>query len=126
MQKMGVLVSVLLAACSSIPAEPFVERDASTDVVEDRGRDAGVVVTPRDASVVDAAPLEDAGPLAPECNGSLHASDCAALHLPSAYGVESTCESFPYLGTMRRPKGLAGCVDWETLATGERLTCCPE
>ena len=116
---------MVLVACSSVAAEPEVGRDASTEAAEAGAPDAGVRVTPRDASA-EAAPIEDAGPLAPECNGAIHANECAALSLPAAYGVEPTCEGAPYRGTKRRPAGLAGCVDWETLATGERFTCCPE
>lgn len=119
-------VLLVLAACSSeaIEAAP----DASP-VAIDAGSDAAkVAVIPRDAAPEASAEAGvDAGPLDPACNGNVRRDDCAALFLPSAYGMNPGCEGTPYRGTSeRRPSGLVGCVDYEVLATHDRLTCCPE
>ena len=126
MRSLYVVALLTVAACSS--SEAFEVTDAGVDATPDARQDAGVAVY-RDAAIPDAteaaAPV-DAGPLDPLCDGDKFRDRCAALNLPAEYGVEPACESTPYRGTTRRPDGLAGCVDWETLATGERITCCPK
>lgn len=120
-----------LVGCSSVQVDDVAVADASTDAAPDRGSDdAGTVITARDASVPDAPASVDAAGLDPLCNGDLRSSECEALYLPSAYGVDPACESPPFRkagGTVIiRPDGLAKCVDFEVLATKQRVTCCPE
>lgn len=120
---------LIVAACSSSEAtEPAPAQDAGREASSlPSATDAGIA-TRRDASVPDASDASpvDAGPLDPLCDGDKLRARCAELLLPAEYGVGQDCDGTPYRGTVRRAGGLVGCVDWETLATGERLTCCPE